>query len=103
MKQFKVAAATEALEFEVGDDKFTARPANRLPGVTLIRYVETIQEGHVYRAHLEFFEKALVEESSTRFLARLEDPDNPITLEIMVSVCEWLVESYSSFASNKNG
>lgn len=99
MKTFKVANATEPLEFQIGDDVFTAIPANRLPGYVLIKYVELVQEGKIYKAHQELFAKALVAESSKLFLDRLDSIENPITLEQMVEVAEWLTEEYSAFTT----
>ncbi|SRR6266498_2598284 len=96
-KVFKIAAAQEPLEFEIDGDTFTAIAPNRLPGNVLIEYVENIQLGRVYQGHKTFFTKALLPESGERFEDRLNNPDNPISLEVMIEVAEWLTSSYSNF------
>lgn len=97
-KVFKVAAAQEPLEFEIGTDSFTAIAPNRLPGNVLISYVEDVQAGRVYQGHKSFFEKALIPESAALFIDRLNSVDNPIPLQQMIEVAEWLTQEYSAFA-----
>lgn len=101
MKKFDIGKASEPLEFEIGEDKFTALPANRLPGAILINYVEEVSEGKVYSGHKHFFEKALLPESSALFTERLSDPENPIPLQQMIEVAEWLTTEYSAFTVGK--
>jgi hypothetical protein len=96
-KVFKIAAALDPLEFEIDGDTFTAIAPNRLPGNVLIEYVENIQSGKVYQGHKEFFERALLPESAERFNSRLNDPANPIPLQQMIEVAEWLTVEYSAF------
>lgn len=96
-KVFKIAAAQDPLEFEIDGDSFTAIAPNRLPGNVLISYVEDVQSGKVYQGHKSFFEKALLPESSLRFNERLDNPANPIPLQQMIEVAEWLTEEYSAF------
>lgn len=96
-KVFKTAVAQEPLEFEIDGDSFTAIAPNRLPGNVLISYVEDITEGHVYLGHKKLFEKSLLPESAEKFAARLDSTENPINLQQMIEVAEWLVEEYSAF------
>lgn len=96
-KIFKIAEAQEPLEFEIDGDTFVAAPPNRLPGNVLISYVEEIQAGKVYQGHKNFFAKALVPESAVRFEERLNSPENPIPLQQMIEVAEWLTTEYSAF------
>lgn len=96
-KVFKIAAAMEPLEFEIDKDSFTAIAPNRLPGNVLISYVEEVQAGKVYQGHKNFFSKALLPESAERFAERLNSVDNPIPLQQMIEVAEWLTAEYSAF------
>ena len=97
MKVFKTAVAQEPLEFQIDEDTFTAIAPNRLPGNVLIAYVEDITAGHVYLGHKNLFEKALVKDSAERFTERLNSTENPINLQQMIEVAEWLVNEYSAF------
>lgn len=96
-KMFKISAAQEPLEFQIDDDSFTAIAPNRLPGNVLIAYVEDVQEGRVYLGHRNFFARALLPESAERFEERLNSVENPIPLQQMIEVAEWLTTEYSSF------
>lgn len=96
-KVFKIAEALEPLEFEIDKDSFVAIAPNRLPGNVLISYVEDVQGGRVYKGHKDFFAKALVPESAERFAERLDSVENPIPLQQMIEVAEWLTEAYSNF------
>jgi hypothetical protein len=97
MKVFKTAAAQEPLEFQIDEDTFTAIAPNRLPGNVLINYVEEVSDGKVYVGHKHFFEKALVKDSAEKFAERLDSTENPINLQQMIEVAEWLVNEYSAF------
>lgn len=94
---FKIAAAQDPLEFQIDEDSFVAIAPNRLPGNVLISYVEEVQSGKVYLGHKNFFAKALVPESAARFEDRLNNPENPIPLQQMIEVAEWLTQEYSAF------
>lgn len=96
-KVFKLAAAQDPLEFEIDGDSFVAAPPNRLPGNVLIAYVEDVQAGLVYQGHKNFFAKALIPESATRFEERLNSAEKPIPLEQMIEIAEWLTAEYSAF------
>lgn len=98
-KVFKIAEAMAPLEFEIGNDSFVAIAPNRLPGNVLIAYVEEVQEGRIYQGHKNFFAKALVPESAERFAERLDSVENPIPLQQMIEVAEWLTEEYSAFTA----
>jgi len=96
-KIFKTAVAQEPLEFELDGETFIAIAPNRLPGNVLISYVEDVTEGKVYVGHKKFFEKALVKDSAEKFAERLDSNENPINLQQMIEVAEWLVNEYSAF------
>lgn len=96
-KIFKAAAAQEPLEFEIDGDNFVAIAPNRLPGNVLIAYVEDVQEGRVYQGHKNLFDKSLLPESAVRFNERLNSVENPINLQQMIEVAEWLTQEYAAF------
>lgn len=96
MKEFTVSSGMEKIQFKVGDDLFVAVAPDRLPGNVLIRYAEKAQAGKLYEGNLEFFNYALEDESAALFKNRLDSKDNPITLDVMTQVVEWLVEQYAN-------
>lgn len=100
MKEFKVAEAADLIEFKIGSDVFKAIAPERLPGNVLIRYAETVQAGKLYEAHQVFFTRALDKESAELFNHRLDSKENPIPLNTMAEVAEWLVEQYSALTSS---
>lgn len=100
-KSFKTSEALENVEFDVDGEDFIAVPPNRLPANVLIRYSEKVQEGKLYEAHRDFFNRALVEESAARFEAKLSSGDTPVTLPMMIEIAEYLISAYSDFAPKK--
>lgn len=99
MKEFAVSSSMEPLKFKIGDDVFTAVAPDRLPGNVLVRYAETVNTGKLYDANVQFFNSVMDAESSELFKGRLDSLENPITLETMMRVVEWLVEQYSNLKS----
>lgn len=97
MKEFQVSEASEPIQFKIGDDVFTAKPAAKLPGNVLIRYSEQVQAGKLHEAHQQFFARALDKDSADLFAFRLDSSENPINLETMTQVAIWLMEQYSNF------
>lgn len=98
MKEFTVAETGEPISFKIGKDVFKAVPAERLPGNIIIRYAEQVNEGKLYIANKTFFNRVLEDESSELFHHRLDSKENPITLEVMTQVVEYLVEKYSNLS-----
>lgn len=96
MKEFKVSNSSEKISFKIGDDVFHAVAPDKLPGNVLIRYAEEVQAGKLYDANEKFFNRALDKTSAELFNHRLDDQENPITLETMMQVVEWLTEQYSN-------
>ena len=102
MKEFKVSNSSEKIEFKIGDDVFKAVAPDKLPGNVLIRYAEQVQGGKLYEANQTFFSRALDDESATLFNHRMDSKENPITLEIMADVVEWLMEQYSNLTIRRS-
>lgn len=92
MKEFLTSERDEPVKFKVDDDVFVAIAPNKCPANVLVRYAETASYGRVHAAHTRFFGDVLEDESYTAFSARLDSKDNPITLNVMADVANWLVE-----------
>lgn len=99
MKEFKVSNSSEKIAFKIGDDVFYAVAPDRLPGNVLIRYAEELTNNNLYKANSNFFNRVLVKDSSSLFNERLDSTENPITLDTMMAVVEWLMEQYSNLAT----
>lgn len=99
MKEFKVSNSDEKIAFKIGDDTFYAISPDRVPGNVLIRYAEAVQTGRLYEANTVFFNRALDKASAELFNHRMDSDENPITLETMMKVVEWLTESYSNLST----
>lgn len=103
-KSFKTSEALESVTFDVDGEDFIALPPNRLPANVLIRYSETVQDGKLYEAHKDFFNKVLVDDSAVRFEQRLNsgaDDKVTVTLPMMIEIAEYLITAYSDFAPKK--
>jgi len=92
MKEFLTSERDEPVKFKVDDDVFVAVPPNKLPANVLIGYAEMVSMGRTRTAHLRLFADVLEEDSHTTFAARLESKDNPITLNTMADVANWLIQ-----------
>lgn len=100
MKEFKISNLMEPISFKVGDDVFTAIAPDQLPGNIIIRYAEQAQAGKLYEATTTFFSRVLVDESADLFAFRLDSKENPITLDVLLKVVEWLMEQYSNLTTS---
>lgn len=99
MKEFTIASSSEKLAFKIGDDTFYALAPDKLPGNILIRYAEQVQGGKLYEANANFFNRVLIKDSGELFNHRLDSTENPITLDVMMNVVEWLMEQYSNLST----
>ena len=99
MKEFKVSNSTEKIAFKIGDDVFYAISPDKIPGNVLIRYAENVQSGRLYEANTTFFNRALDKTSAELFNHRMDSDENPITLDVMMKVVEWLMEQYSNLST----
>lgn len=99
MKEFQVSNSMAAIDFKIGEDVFHAIAPDRLPGNIIIRYAEQAQAGKLYEATTTFFARVLVDESADLFAFRLDSKENPITLDILLKVVEWLMEQYSNLTT----
>jgi hypothetical protein len=84
------------LSFKLYDEEFHCNPA--LQGKVLLDMVNTASDANESVAAsliTDFFEKALLVESYTRFQKLLEDPEKIVTVEMLGQITAWLVEQYS--------
>src|SRR5688572_2121658 len=95
IKTFTSGSVVPVIEFKLDEETYTALPANKVPAFTLIRYSEDVSKGKLLEAHKDLFEKTLTGENAKDFLGRLEGGENPINLELMINIAEYLVEAYS--------
>ena len=88
---------SEPLSFKLHGEEFHCKPA--LQGKVLLDMVATAQSGNesaIAAGMIEnFFAKALLEESLTRFRVLLDDPNKIVTVETLGELTAWLVEQYS--------
>lgn len=92
IKEFLTSERDEPIKFKVDDDVFVAIAPNKCPANILVRYAETMMTGRSYTAHTRFFADVMEEESYATFAQRLDSKDNPITINGMADVANWLVE-----------
>jgi len=102
-KTFKVTNTGEPITFDVNGEEFEAIPADRLPAGALATYFQNINDGNLFKAHDSFFETVLNEDSYTRFNARLNDKENPITVSVLGDIAAWLLgDEYMGKASEED-
>lgn len=102
MKEFEVASSEKPIQFKIGEDVFTAVAPDMLPANVLIRYTESLQSGKMHEANINFFKRVFDEESAAKFNDRMDDPKNPITLDTMVEVVDWLTEQYTNLGKKSS-
>lgn len=90
-KTFNVTKTDEPITFDVDGEEFEAIPADRLPAGALAKYFEHINNGDLFKAHDAFFETVLTGDSYTRFDARLNSKENPITVSVLGDIAAWLL------------
>jgi hypothetical protein len=87
---------TTPLSFKLHEEEFHCKPS--LQGKVLLDMASSAKSTEtedVSQTIINFFSKALVEESYQRFLALLDHPDKIVTIESLGEITSWLVEEYS--------
>lgn len=111
-KSFRVAAATEPIEFDVegaraGMQYFQCR--DRLAAGTLMRFAESFssiqddadeaeqakQSAQAIPAVKDFFNSVLLPEGRDRFWQLINSDDEGVPLDTLVEIASWLSEVYS--------
>jgi hypothetical protein len=100
MKEFQVSNSMDPIEFKIGNDIFKAIASDQVPGNIIIRYAEQAQAGKLYEAVTTFFARVLEPESADLFSHRMDSKDNPITLDVLLKVVEWLMEQYTNLTTS---
>lgn len=102
MKDF--TSSSKEIKFKVDDDVFECIKA--IPAKSILEFsglIDSLQQNDMGRAG-ELFDKlftlVLKEESAKKFLARLEDKDNPITVNQIKDIIKYVLEEYSLRPTN---
>ncbi len=110
MKQFNVArSANEGTRFMIDGDEFLAKPPSDVPGGALLDLTaaavavvgstgeeRAVAIGRQVAASAEFLRLALAPISVELLERRLRDAENPITMETVTEVTNWLLEEVYS-------
>ncbi len=86
----------EPISFKLHEQEFLCHPA--LQGKVLLDMASASgsQDASASaKIMYDFFKAAMLEESYTRFLAVLEDPNTIVTVETLGAIAGWLTEQYS--------
>jgi hypothetical protein len=89
-----------AIKFKVDDDVFDAVP--EIAAGLVVQFAEEaelidkndVKPGELIGVMTNLFQYVLPPESSTRLITRLTDPKNPIGLERVLEIIQWLLEQY---------
>jgi hypothetical protein len=110
LKQFTVArSANEGTRFKIDDDDFWAKPPTDVPGGALLDLTaaavavvgtegeeRAVAIGRQVAASAAFLRLALEPKSVELLERRLRDPEQPITMETVQEVTNWLLEDVYS-------
>lgn len=95
-KDFTVDA--QPIRFQVNDDVFTAPAVLPIPVMqqltTAVEKLKGVSDAAAFDAILEVFDAILVDDSARRFRERVADKVQPIGIEQVVNIMNWLIEVY---------
>lgn len=85
----------EPKQFRLGDHVYTAAPA--MPAGLLRKFTQAAKESEEVQLDrfMEILDAVMLPESAERFAARMNDPADPITIDDLRNVLEWLMEEYT--------
>ena len=93
-----VAPEAEKVEFELCGDTFSFRP--QIPGKTMLDFARRTSDDSNASENagvlLDFFQSVMYPESHARFDVLISDPDKAISLESLMEIVSWLMETYGS-------
>lgn len=100
-KSFSAGARTKEpvtfdIEAEGRSEQFTA--VSQIPGARLLDFIadaDSDDGGKAASAIIEFLTDCIVEEDKDRFTSIIRDPDFSIDVEVLASICEFLVTEYT--------
>lgn len=99
-KDFGAPAVTEVepIEFRLYGETFSCRP--QIPGKTMLEFAKRTSDDSNASENagvlLDFFKSVMYDESHTRFDAIISDPDKAVSLESLMEIVSWLMETYGS-------
>lgn len=92
------AQDSEPVEFQLYGEKFSCRPS--VPGKLMLEFAKrTSDESNTSdnaTVLLDFFSAVLYPESYQRFDVLISDPDRAVSLESLMEIVSWLMETYGS-------
>jgi hypothetical protein len=90
-----ISESDKPVEFKITGEQFIAIAPAMCPANVELKYMELVSIGSLTTAHRNLINDLLEEDSAQRFLARMDDKKNPITLNTLGEVAKWLIETYS--------
>lgn len=89
-----------AIKFKVDDDVFEAVP--EIAAGLVVQFAEeaelidkdTVKPAELIKVLSNLFHYVLPPESATRLISRLSDPKNPLGLDRILEIIQWLLEQY---------
>jgi len=103
MKKFKDFGSpaheeTDNVEFQLYGEMFSCRP--NVPGKLMLEFAKRTSDDSNTSENatvlLDFFSAVLYPESHERFDAMISDPDKAVSLESLMEIVSWLMETYGN-------
>jgi len=94
-KSFTGYQKTDDIEFDVNGTTFRCIPM--LPGVTLLEFTSTLDEGNpsaMASSVIKLLDTAIVAEQHEEWHAFASDPANGVTMDLLGEIAGYLVEEY---------
>lgn len=91
MGTFNILKTDQPIVFTIDKENFEAIPAACLSAGEIAKYFQCLADGSLFKAHDDFFQTVLTEESYMRFNKRLNSKDNPITVKTLGDISSWLL------------
>jgi hypothetical protein len=94
-REFQSASNQEAVTFRIGEDIFEA--AKECPAGVLLSMaaIAADKDGNAIAGTMDFLDSVLLPSSREKFAERMRDPENPIALNTVTDLVQWLVELYT--------
>ncbi len=87
----------EPVDFKLYGETFSCRP--RIPGKVMLEFAKRTSDeenaGENAGVLLDFFKTVLFDDSYVRFDAIISDPDKAVSLDSLMEIVSWLMETYA--------
>lgn len=91
-------SSAEPIEFQLYGERFSCRPT--VPGKLMLEFASRTSDDSNSAENatvlLDFFAAVLYPESHERFDSIISDPDKAVSLESLMDIVSWLMETYGS-------